>query len=400
MSILNNSRFAAALANNDAPEPDVSLLAEEELHQKTLAAAVRAEEIRQEAQHRVKLRRAQADAVGAVWPAVDLGAIFDRGIQVPAPTVVAISDGGGLFYPGLPNVIFGDPSAGKTALVQHAAAEELREGRAVYVVDYETHAESWLTRLLALGLTRDQIVGKLHYLAVHEGLRPPTEFDSTARLVIIDSLSSVIDTTGGDSNSIEGVEAAYRQVVSPFTRAGLAAVIIDHVGNGDKSRPMGSIRKTGLVQGAMYKVAQDEGMKFGRGRTGSSTLTLFKDNPGGTGAAKGTPIARFVMESKGAGDVIHCRINPVTAHEVWMEAALEAADGVVKAKQRMTMALQEAGGAGLTKTGLRDVSRAEGPVFESAMVNLIAGGTIVKHRPKGARSERWFLDGIEVQEQF
>ncbi len=399
MSILNNSRFQA-LVNNDAPEPDVSAPTEEELYQAALATAVRVEEIRQEAQHQVKLRRSQADAVGAVWPVMNLDAIFERGIQVPVPTVVAISDGGGLFYPSLPNVIFGDPSAGKTALVQHAAAEELREGRAVYVVDYETHAESWLTRLLALGLTREQIVGKLHYLAVHEGLRPPTEFDPTARLVIIDSLSSVIDTTGGDSNSIEGVEAAYRQVVSPFTRAGLAAVIIDHVGNGDKSRPMGSIRKTGLVQGAMYRIAQDEGMKFGRGRTGSSTLSLHKDNPGGTGAAKGTPVARFIMESQDDGDVIHCQINPVTVQAAWMEAAMAAADGSVKAKQRMTLALQESGVAGLTKTDLRNASKAEGPVFESAMADLITGGVIVKHKPKGARSERWYLDGIELEHQF
>jgi hypothetical protein len=267
-------------------------------------------------------------------------------------------------------------------------------------VDYETNAMMWLTRLVALGLTREQVVDRLHYLSVHEGMRPPTEFDRTARLVIIDSLSSVIDTTGGDSNSIEGVEAAYRQVVSPFTRAGLAAVIIDHVGNGDKSRPMGSMRKTGLVQGAMYRVAQDEGMKFGRGRTGSSTLTLHKDNPGGTGAAKGAPIARFVMESQGAGDVIHCQINPITAQEAWMGATLEAADGAVKAKQRMTMELQEAGAAGLTKTGLRNASKAEGPVFESAMGDLITGRIIVKHRPRSARSERWYLNGIEPDESF
>jgi hypothetical protein len=399
MSILNDPRFAR-LVNNDAPGPDVSTPTAEQVREAAVLSAMETEDIRQEAIHRVKMKRAQAEAVGDVWPVLDLGAIFDTGIQILTPTVVSISDGKNLFYAGLPNVIFGDPSAGKTAFVQNAAAEELREGRAVYVVDYETNAMMWLTRLVALGLTRGQVEGKLHYLSVHEGMRPPTDFDPTARLVIIDSLSSVIDTTGGDSNSIEGVEAAYRQVVSPFTRAGLAAVIIDHVGNGDKNRPMGSMRKTGLVQGAMYKVAQDEGMKFGRGCTGSSTLTLYKDNPGGTGAARGTPIARFVMESQGAGDVIHCRINPVTAHEVWMEAALEAADGATRAKQRMTRALQECGAAGMTKTELRDVSRAEGSVFESAMRDLITGGTIVKHRPKRARSERWFLDGIEVEEQF
>jgi hypothetical protein len=83
-----------------------------------------------------------------------------------------------------------------------------------------------------------------------------------------------------------------------------------------------------------------------------------------------------------------------------MEAAMAAADGSVKAKQRMTVALQESGVAGLTKTDLRNASKAEGPVFESAMADLITGGVIVKHKPKGARSERWYLDGIELEHQF
>jgi hypothetical protein len=399
MSSLNDLRFSL-LVNDDAPEPDVSAPTDESIADGLLQREVAFQRLREEAKQIVKLERASSDAIGEPWPVLDLGPIFDDGVRIPDPTVVTRSDGKGLFYAGLPNVIFGDPSAGKTAFVQHCAAEELRAGRAVYVVNYETNVTMWLTRLLTLGLTRDQIEGRLNYLRVHEGIRPPAEFDPTAQLVIIDSLSSVIDNTGGDSNSIEGVEAAYRQIINPFTHAGLAAIIIDHVGNADKSRPMGSIRKTGLVQGVMYKVAQDEGMNFGRGRTGSSTLSLHKDNPGGTGAAKGTPVARFIMESQDDGDVIHCQINPVTVQEAWMEAAMAAADGSVKAKQRMTLALQESGVAGLTKTDLRKASKAEGPVFESAMADLITGGVIVKHKPKGARSERWYLDGIELEHQF
>ena len=394
-----NPRFQK-FANPDAPEPDVSTPTAEQMRAKARENLLAEERLKQEVRRQVQMEMATAEAAGNAWGRMDLSAIYAEGLEIQEPTIVRRSDGKGLFYGGLPNVIFGDPSAGKTAFVQHCAAEELRAGRAVYVVDYETNVTMWLTRLLALGLTRDQIEGRLYYLRVHEGIRPPAEFDPTAQLVIIDSLSSVIDNTGGDSNSIEGVEAAYRQIINPFTHAGLAAIIIDHVGNGDKSRPMGSIRKTGLVQGVMYKVAQDEGMNFGRGRTGSSTLSLHKDNPGGTGAAKGTPVARFIMESQDDGDVIHCQINPVTVQEAWMEAAMAAADGSVKAKQRMTLALQESGVAGLTKTDLRNASKAEGPVFESAMADLITGGVIVKHKPKGARSERWYLDGIELEHQF
>jgi hypothetical protein len=83
-----------------------------------------------------------------------------------------------------------------------------------------------------------------------------------------------------------------------------------------------------------------------------------------------------------------------------MEAAMDAADGATRAKQRMTQALQECGGAGMTKTELRRVSKAENSVFESVMRDLITAGAIVVHRPTGARSERWFLDGIEVDEQL
>ena len=65
-------------------------------------------------------------------------------------------------------------------------------------------------------------------------------------------------------------------MINPFTDEKMAALVIDHVGHADKKRPMNSVRKTGIVQGAMYLVEVIPGMEFGRDRVGQSTVTLHR----------------------------------------------------------------------------------------------------------------------------
>lgn len=259
---------------------------------------------------------------GAEWPEVDVSAVFDAGIEVPEPDVLYRVDGKALLYSGLANSLFGDAGAGKTAFCQSAVADEIKHGRHTYVVDYEVNVRVWLARLLALGVAPEEIKEYFHYLDNSSDGGPPKTMRAGSSLMVLDSLTAALDAFGCEANDPAGIESIYRQVIDPFTDAGLAALVIDHVGHADKSRPMNSIRKTGKVQGAMLRMEGVPGRPFGRDRTGEALLKVHKDNMGGLGVPKGQTVAKFTMASTEAGKHIRCCIT--TGGELDL-AALSAA---------------------------------------------------------------------------
>jgi hypothetical protein len=115
MTAISDNPRRKKFANPGAPEPDVTVLSPEQIRDEARESLLTEERLRQEVRDQVKLERANADAIGATWPTLDLGPVFESGLEVPDPVLIRRSDGKGLFYEGLPNVIFGDPSAGKTA---------------------------------------------------------------------------------------------------------------------------------------------------------------------------------------------------------------------------------------------------------------------------------------------
>ena len=158
------------------------------------------------------------------------------------------------------------------------------------------------------------------------------------------------------------------------------------------TRPWGSIRKTGFVQGAMYKLANDPGTPLGRGKAGSSTLTLHKDNPGGTGATKGEAVARFVMDS--TQPAMNCAINPISPPETLAEMATKTQDATVLAKHRILEALREDGGGGINKTQLREAAKCNFDVFTRALSELSTDLLVSTHKPKGARTELYVINDL------
>ncbi len=328
----------------------------------------------------------RAQGEGDEWPKWDLAAVFDAGIEVPNPTIIARSDGRCLLYAGLANSLFGEAGSGKTAFCQAAAAEEIRAGHDVYVVDFETNVMVWLARLLALGLSQESIVKHLYYLDTSKGARPPVPMES-ARLVVLDSLTGALDAFGFEPNDVSGIQSVYRQVVDPFTDAGLAALVIDHVGHADKSRPMNSIRKTGIVQGAMYRMEVIPGMQFGRDRTGEALLFLHKDNMGGVNAIKGEIVAKFVMASTDGGSVIRCRIVPGND----MQTALSIGQGQLSIVEQKKVAILNvlADREWHKKSPIRDAVGGKPPHINTALEELESEGLVV-HERKG-RSELYRL---------
>src|SRR4051812_9586191 len=77
------------------------------------------------------------------WQRVDLSPALSGDIERVMPTVCIRDDGAGLFYPRSSNGLFGDSGSGKTMLAVFAAAQELRAGRRVGIVDLEADATLW-----------------------------------------------------------------------------------------------------------------------------------------------------------------------------------------------------------------------------------------------------------------
>ena len=270
-----------------------------------VAAAAHELRVRAEAQRQL----AEEQAEGEVWPEADVAAIFAEGLEPDRPLALARSDGAFLVYRGIANVIFGEGGSGKSALLMWASAQEIRAGHPVYVVDYEQTAKKWIDRLVNLGLSQDEITARFSYRDGRKGKRPPKSIEKNA-FVVIDSLSAAIESFGLDPNDANSIEMVYRRVVDPFLDADAALVLIDHPGHADKTRPMNSIRKINIIQGAIYRVERVETRPFGRGRTGEALVKLFKDNTGGIGVARNGIVAVFAMTSNEHGRAMVCALRP------------------------------------------------------------------------------------------
>jgi hypothetical protein len=100
------------------------------------------------------------------------------------------------------------------------------------------------------------------------------------RLVVFDAFNSALMLHGLDPSSTVEVERFWRIVVHPFSSAGVAVALPDHVVKQRDARgkyAYGSERKHSGAEVHLGMVAVEP---FGRGRTGRAKLTVHKDRPG------------------------------------------------------------------------------------------------------------------------
>lgn len=293
--------------------------------------------------------------------------------DVPPAEVASI--GGGLWYSGSVHVLFGLGGAGKTYLALTSAREEIRNGGRVLFVDYETGVRTVKRRLQALGFTAADLRSFVH-LDVKSGNARPLDGDTATlhayldtfrpTLVFVDSWSSVHGAGGfGDVKDDEPVERVIAQVFRPLTRTGAAVVILDHVPKGEqaaKGYPFGSQRKrTGVDVTYEAKAA-------GRGRT---KLLCWKDAVGDVPNA-GDRIAEYTYGEAGA------YLSKLDAAEV--EQAGRQSFRPTGYMERVSKALEAAGGDGMTATELKAAVGGKGEHAVAARRVLVEEGYVDETR--------------------
>jgi hypothetical protein len=224
----------------------------------------------------------------------DLGAVMRTG--VPEPELLV----GGLLYRGAVHIINGQPEAGKTTVIAWWIRELFDAGLPVMYLDEESGVELMAEKLLAVGVTPDQVDKLLHYFpfpgrtwddadlnALHEQLdhvRPA--------LLVGDSMSAMLASADKDENVARDVRRfAQKVLVEPARQYGHAALITDHLAKrNDPKDPHG--RGSGDKLAAVDVTYRLESVSsFDRARSGVVRLICRKDRRGYIGRDKTWNIA-------------------------------------------------------------------------------------------------------------
>ena len=223
------------------------------------------------------------------WAPVDLESLFDT--KQETPTVGEFhrsetSNGGGVFYRGKVNEIHGPSESGKTMVLLHVVAQEIRAGRHAAMIDFEDGGQAIVNRLRWIfGLTREEIVKQFHYF------RPETAFGEAGyaalgeipelSIVVIDAVTESMSVAGLDGRNENEVAAWYNDFPKRVARleCAPAVVIVDHTPQGDHGRQIGSQHKKSAIDGVSYTAKPIA--PFVKGGAGSLQLKVAKDKPGG-----------------------------------------------------------------------------------------------------------------------
>ena len=226
-------------------------------------------------------------------PFVDISVYLDGDCELVKPTVAEVLPGRCLFYDGAINEVHGEPSVGKTNILLAEAGAVLERGGKVFYLDPEDSPARIIPRALSLGISREAMRTGFFYLQ-----DPTPEVYAEAHrwaererpeLVILDGFAEALAREGADENIPADVLAFFHNRMRPFTNAGGAVVIADHVAKSSETRgrwARGSGAKMGRYDGACYEIVLGE--SYTPTKPGSVRLKVAKDRNGGVGAIGAT----------------------------------------------------------------------------------------------------------------
>lgn len=227
--------------------------------------------------------RLDAERSGAndAWAPVDIGASWDREQQLP--DVGEWPDGHGIFYAGKVNEVHGPSESGKTMFVLAVAAQEIRAGRDVIMVDYEDDPDAVAGRLRwVFGLEREEAEKHFHYFnpgrsLTDEALEKLSQIPAT--LCIIDAVTEAMSCSGLDGRNENEVAAWYAEFPKRLAGAGMAVALIDHTSKTNHETALGSQHKKSAITGVSYTAKPVA--PFTKGHRGELSIRVAKDKLGG-----------------------------------------------------------------------------------------------------------------------
>lgn len=238
-------------------------------------------------QRRAKELDTERSGVHNGWTPVDLEDLFDT--EQIEPTVGEFinsdtSNGGGVFYAGKVNEIHGPSESGKTMVVLAVAAQEIRAGNHVAMVDFEDDGRSIINRLrFVFGLERAEIVKQFHYYHPDsafndDALNSIADIESLS-MVVIDAVTEGMSIAGLDGRNENEVAQWYNVFPKKIARLGPAVVLVDHTTHDRTDRQIGSQHKKSAVDGVSYTA--EPVAPFVKGGRGQLRIKVAKDKPGG-----------------------------------------------------------------------------------------------------------------------
>jgi len=258
---------------------------------------------------------------------VDVLAALEGRTSAPEPTILVRADGVGLFYPGSPNLIYGDSGRGKGWVCCVALAQEIEAGHNVMYLDLEDTIGSISARLQILGLEPGQIAKHLTYRHPSDPADPvaidaliETCKEREITLVVIDSLGEAFALDGINENNDAEVGPWISRVARRIAnRSGAAVIMVDHSTKSQEYRlhPSGSKRKRAAAEAA-YLVEPLRDLVKGRG--GALKLITAKDRHGTHIANRPAAIINFLP----SGDGMRAVVSPVTDDQYLPETPVEA----------------------------------------------------------------------------
>lgn len=236
----------------------------------------------------VIIERPTVDEEPAVdtWKPIDLGPYLRGEVERPEPIRgLARSDGIRLLYPGKEHSIIGEMESGKSWFLLASAFAEMMAGRQVVYVHFEESDPSGsVERLVALGATEEWILKLFAFVGPEQrgnAVRIAALLDPVPSLVILDGVNEAMSLHGWAIREEDGAAKFREHLVKPFTRAGAAVIVADHVVKDVERRgrgPLGSIHKANAVNGTLILLENAE--PFGREQRGASHVFVTKDRPG------------------------------------------------------------------------------------------------------------------------
>jgi len=274
-------------SETETRQRNLSALDDPEVFQEAVEEAAKADLQAERFDRAVSQRKRELSDTEDSWDFVDLEAAWDADPIVPTVGQFIESDtsnGGGLFYAGKINEIHGQSESGKTMAALAVAAQEIRDGHHVIMVDFEDDAKSVIGRLRdVFRLTKGQILGQFHYVnpsqALHERALARMSALEGVTIAIIDAVTEALAAESLDGRKENEVAAWYMSFPRKLADLGMAVVLIDHTPQENIARAIGSQHKKSAITGVSYSA--EAVAKFSRGRKGRLRLRVAKDKLSG-----------------------------------------------------------------------------------------------------------------------